>query len=65
MKIIFNPMTGNFEPIPIIIVQVNSESLGVIEYGQQIEGDLSIDTGDRTNESSYLDQGLRIIDGNI
>jgi hypothetical protein len=65
MKIIFNPMTGNFEPIPIIVVQIDQESLGIIDYGQQVGGDLSIDTGDRTNEISYVDQGLRIIDGNI
>jgi hypothetical protein len=28
-------------------------------------GDLSIDTGSRDNESDIVDQGLRIIDGNI
>ena len=65
MKIIFNPMTGNFEPLPVIVVQIDQQSLGLIDYGSQVGGDLSIDAGDRTNEISQVDQGLRIIDGSI
>jgi hypothetical protein len=37
---------------------------GVLDLGT-IESDISVDTGERTNDSSVLDQGVRIIDGNI
>ena len=58
-------MTGNFEPLPIIVIQIDPESLGFIDYGSQVGGDLTIDTGDRTNEISQVDQGLRILNGSI
>ena len=58
-------MTGNFEPIPVIVVQIDQQSLGFIDYGDLGTGDLTIDTGDRTNEISQVDQGLRIINGSI
>jgi hypothetical protein len=38
---------------------------GSVELGDSISSDLSIDTGDRENESSLVDGGLRIIDGSI
>jgi hypothetical protein len=38
---------------------------GSIEFGTEIESDLSVDTGDRTNDTSNIDGGLRIIDGSI
>jgi hypothetical protein len=37
---------------------------GVLDLGG-VNADISIDTGERTNDSSTLDQGLRVIDGNI
>lgn len=37
---------------------------GVIDLGA-LSSDLQIDTGERTNDSSVLDQGLRVIDGSI
>ena len=37
---------------------------GVVDLGG-FDSDLSVDAGDRTNDSSILDQGLRVVDGNI
>lgn len=37
---------------------------GLLDFGA-IESDISLDTGDRTADSSVIDQGVRIIDGNI
>jgi hypothetical protein len=37
---------------------------GVLDLGGK-NADISVDTGERTNDSSTLDQGLRVIDGNI
>lgn len=37
---------------------------GVLDLGT-VDSDISMDTGERTNDSSVLDQGVRIIDGNI
>lgn len=38
---------------------------GNVDFGNEITSDLSIDTGDRTNDTSIIDNGLRIIDGSI
>ena len=38
---------------------------GVLDLGEVVNADISVDTGERTNDSSILDQGLRVIDGNI
>lgn len=38
---------------------------GNVDFGNEITSDLNIDTGDRTNDSSIIDNGLRIIDGSI
>jgi len=38
---------------------------GSIEFGDDLTSDLSLDTGDRDNDTSIVDSGLRIIDGNI
>lgn len=38
---------------------------GNVDFGSEINSDLSIDTGDRTNDSSIIDNGLRVIDGSI
>lgn len=61
-------MSWKFDPtnIDIVWVATTSELIesGVLDLG--VAGsDLSIDTGDRTNDSSIVDQGLRVIDGNI
>lgn len=62
-------MPWRFDPIQEDIVwTVSAGSLienASIELGNAVESDLAIDTGNRTNDSSTVDQGLRVIDGNI
>jgi hypothetical protein len=57
----FNPITQKlvFTQSVEQIVQA-----GEIDFGDG-SSDLSIDTGLRDNDSSVLDQGLRVIDGSI
>jgi hypothetical protein len=38
---------------------------GSVEFGEEIGSDLSVDTGQRDNDTSIIDSGLRVIDGNI
>ena len=61
-------MPWKFDPasIDLVFVQTVTEIVesGQIDFGLQ-NGDLSIDTGLRDNDSSTLDQGLRVIDGSI
>lgn len=57
-----------FEPtsVDLIFVQINTQQIvsGEINLGGAAS-DLLVDTGDRTNDTSLVDQGLRIIDGGI
>lgn len=46
-----------YDTIDSIILDETILDLGV--------GDLLLDTGNRSNDGSTLDQGLRVIDGNI
>jgi hypothetical protein len=61
-------MPWRFDPysIDIVFIQSISEIVqsGEIDFGSELS-DLSIDTGLRDNDSSVLDQGLRVIDGSI
>lgn len=61
-------MAWKFDPANIDIVWVFTTSQ-LIESGSldlgSMESDLSVDTGDRTNDTSIVDQGLRVVDGNI
>jgi len=61
-------MAWKFDPIGVDIVWTATSS-ELIESGNLdlgiVNSDLSIDTGDRSNDSSTLDQGLRVIDGSI
>lgn len=61
-------MSWKFDPasIDLVFVQTVTEIVesGQIDFGLQ-GSDLSIDTGLRDNDSSTLDQGLRVIDGSI
>jgi hypothetical protein len=61
-------MSWRFDPTKVEIVWTTTTS-ELIESGSldlgSLGSDLSVDTGDRTNDSSVLDQGLRVIDGNI
>ena len=36
----------------------------MIDFGNEIGGDLEISLGDRTNEISIIDQGFRVIERN-
>jgi hypothetical protein len=47
------------------LIKINFIETGAIEFGVQLNSDLSIDTGSRENDTSVIDQGLRVIDGNI
>jgi hypothetical protein len=56
-----------YDPIAVEIVWFPESSIedGRIVFGQTIGDDLSVDLGDRTNDGSTIDSGLRIIDGNF
>lgn len=45
------------------MIQFQFIESGTIDFGDEITSDLSIDTGDRTNDTSIVDQGLRVIEG--
>jgi hypothetical protein len=61
-------MSWKFDPISVDLVwAVTSTEIiesGSIDFGS-LGSDLLVDTGDRSNDSSTLDQGLRVIDGSI
>lgn len=61
-------MAWKFDPtnVDIVWVVTTSEIIesGTLDLGD-FTSDLSVDTGERTNDSSIVDQGLRVIDGNI
>lgn len=38
---------------------------GSVEFGEEIGSDLAIDAGNRDNDTSIVDNGLRVIDGSI
>lgn len=59
MKVLFNPFSGNFELVPIIVIQTVNVISGQLSFG---EGDLSLDTGDRSNDESIVDNGDRVIE---
>lgn len=56
---IYNPFTGQ---LTFVAVQPKSYiSDGLVEFGQDTLGDISIDTGNRGNESSVMDSGSRVV----
>jgi hypothetical protein len=59
MRLLFNPFSGNFEIVPIIVIQTVNIVSGELSFS---EGDLSLDTGDRTNDQSIVDNGDRVIE---
>lgn len=59
MKVLFNPFSGNFELVPVIVIQTVNIVSGQLSFG---EGDLSLDTGDRSNDESIVDNGDRVIE---
>lgn len=60
-------MGWKFDPFQVDIVWVSHAEtimeLAEINFGEG--SDLSIDIGDRTNELGDIDQGLRVLDGDI
>lgn len=46
------------------MIQFQFVESGSIDFGTELGSDLSIDTGERENDSSVVDQGLRVIEGN-
>jgi hypothetical protein len=63
-------MPWRFDPFLVDLVWVppvqTITELADINFGDQSGGDLTVDAGDRTNDISDIDQGLRVFDdGNI
>lgn len=62
-------MPWKFDPFEEDIFWVESmvisQGLGDIDMGDLLDADLSIDLGDREDSPSQIDQGMRIIDGDI
>ena len=57
----------DFKEVDLVWIQpvediVDNSNITMGDYGVS---DLTVDTGDRTNDTSIVDQGDRIIDGNI
>jgi hypothetical protein len=50
----------------VFVIDTNTPVIsGSIEFGSELDSDLTIDTGNRENDSSIVDNGLRVIDGSI
>lgn len=61
-------MPWKFDPTEGDLVFVFTSGAGIeeaasITYGDTSSSDLIVDTGDRTNDTSTIDQGDRIIEG--
>lgn len=58
-------MSWKFDPISQDIVWIETVETvvtsGSIEFGSAINGDISLDTGLRTNDTSIIDSGLRVV----
>jgi len=50
----------------VFVVDTNTQVVsGSIEFGGESGGDLAIDVGNRDNDTSIVDSGLRVVDGSI
>lgn len=58
----YDPILVEFVFVQTITQRIND---GAINFGDEVESDFAIDAGERNNDNSELDSGLRIIDGNI
>lgn len=54
----FNPQKLDLE-WTMNVEYSNQEVIGSIDFG--LNGDLGIDTGDRENDQTVMDQGLRVV----
>ena len=61
------PWKFDAQNVELVFVQISTQQIvsGSIEFGDEIDGDLIVDTGERTNALSIIDNGLRVIDGSI
>lgn len=61
------PWKFDAQNVELVFVQISTQQIvsGSIEFGDEIDGDLIVDTGERTNTLSIIDNGLRVIDGSI
>lgn len=55
----YNPITGQF--IFVEITPPTYVSEGTVSFGDSVNGDISIDTGNRDNTTSVMDSGLRVV----
>jgi hypothetical protein len=57
-------MPWKFDPFAIDLVWIppaeTITELSDVNFGEQEGGDLTVDTGERTNDISEIDQGLRV-----
>ena len=62
-------MPWKFDPqsIDLVFVNITTQMVesGSLDFGSEIDSDLAVDTGDRENDTSIVDNGLRIIDGSF
>ena len=56
---IYNPFTGQL--VFVIVQPKNYISDGEVSFGDNVGGDISIDTGQRTNDTSVMDNGSRVV----
>lgn len=61
------PWKFDAQSVDIVFVQITSQQVvaGSIDFGDNFQSDLTIDTGDRSNDLSTIDGGLRVVDGSI
>jgi hypothetical protein len=62
-------MPWRFDPqaVDLVFVSFGTQQIvsGEVSFGEEIGSDLLLDTGERTNDTSIVDGGLRVIDGSI
>ena len=62
-------MAWKFDPMTVDLIWVETTDMlvqsGSIDMGNSVLGDISIDTGSRTNDTSIVDSGLRVVNGSI
>jgi hypothetical protein len=62
-------MPWKFDPqsVDLVFVNITTQMVesGSLDFGSEIDSDLAVDTGDRENDTSIVDNGLRIIDGSF
>lgn len=58
----YDPILVDFVFVQTITQRIND---GAVNFGDEVQSDLAVDAGERNNDTSELDSGLRIIDGNI